>query len=95
MLFKPINTWIQLCLKGEKQNDWRTIRWAEEEAHRSVADGGEDVQVSQASQRVDRLQSAAKGFVEYVADPSTSTAAEEMSLAQAPLLLYCALSHSG
>lgn len=65
----------------EKQDNLRSIGLAEEEAHRSVADGSEDVEVSQASQRVDRLQSAAKGFVEYVADPSTSAAAEEESLA--------------
>lgn len=61
------------------------------EAHRSVADGSEDIKLSQSSQRVDGLQSAAKGLVEYVTDPSAATAVEEKVSAVTPMLFLSAV----
>ena len=56
------------------------------EAYRSIADGGEDIELSQSPEGVDGLQSAAKGLMEYVTDASTPTAAEEMGSAETPTL---------
>lgn len=55
-------------------------------AHRSVADGSEDIQTSQSSQGVDGLQSAAKRLMEYVTDSSSSTTAGERGSAVTPML---------
>jgi hypothetical protein len=42
--------------------------------YRSIADCSEDVELRQAPQGVNRLKSAAKGLMEYVADPSPPAA---------------------
>lgn len=69
-------TWLEFRLN--KLNEWKA------EAHRSIADSSEDIKLSQSSQGVDGLQSAAKGLMEYVTDPCTPTAAEEMASAVTP-----------
>lgn len=61
-----------------KLNYWKA------KAHRSIADSSEDIKLGQSTQGVDGLQSAAKGLMEYVTDPRTSTAAEEMASAVTP-----------
>lgn len=62
------------------------------QAHRSIADGSENVKLSQSPEGVDALQSAAKGLMEYVTDPSTPTAAEEIGSAVTPMLYLGAVS---
>lgn len=61
-------TWLEFGSKEEKSG----------EAHSSIADGGEDIKLSQSSQGVNGLQSTPKGLMEYVTDPSTPAAGEEM-----------------
>lgn len=45
-------------------------------AYRGVADGSEDIELSQAPQGVDGLQSSTEGLMEDVADASPPTAVE-------------------
>lgn len=54
------------------------------EAHRSIADGSEDIKLGQSSQGVDGLQSAAEGLMEYVTDPSAPASVEETGWAVTP-----------
>lgn len=60
-------------------------------AYRGIADGSEDIEISQPSQGVDRLQSPAKGLMEYVTDPSTSAAVEEMGSAVTRMVFLSAM----
>ncbi len=72
----PSNERISAEFKFNKLHDYKSGG-----AHRSIADGSEDIELSQSSQGVYGLQSAAEGLMEYVTDPSAPAAVEEMGSA--------------
>lgn len=72
----PSNERISAEFKFNKLHDYESGG-----AHRCIADCSEDIELSQSSQGVYGLQSAAEGLMEYVTDPSTPAAVEEMGSA--------------